>query len=236
MTSVNLNKKPIVNLCKGQVIHLTKDGTSATKELTKVYFGASWDPIVKEKIVSKPNFFGKLKNLIFGDNVEVERTKEYVDLDASIIVYNDALKRIDTVYFGNLRSSDYAISHSGDDRTGESGRDDRDNETISIDLSRVTKRAKYLVAILNSYTHQKFNKIPRIGLRIYTGEANEPDEILASYDQFNTPNFNDKEAIILGYFFREDDSWKFSAVGKMTDEKSILAMSNGSIKDLLRSL
>lgn len=206
--SVNLTKTPKVNLTKGQSVNLTKDGTENSEELNKVFFGVKWGSI-------KSKLFG-----LFGS--------ESVDLDASILCYNDKLRCVDTIYFGNRISSNGAIRHSGDDLTGSSSEKDKDNETIFIDLSKVRSDVKYIVAILNSFSHHKFDKIPYMKARIYTGALGHPDEVLCSYDIKNDDSFKDKEAIVLGYFYRSNDGWKFKADGTTSNEKSIGAIARGT--------
>ena len=208
--AVNLTKVPKVNLTKGQSVNLTKDGTDNSEELNKVFFGAKWGSIKHGGFLG---FFG---------------FSESVDLDASLICYNSKLRVVDTVYFGKRYSSDGAIRHSGDDLHGSTKESDRDNETISIELSKVRPDVEYIVAILNSFRHHKFDKIPYMKLRIYTGAANYPDEILCAYDIKNNESFKGKEAIVLGYFYRSNGGWKFQADGTTSNEKSIAVISYGT--------
>lgn len=223
MATVNLNKVPKVNLTKGQTVNLTKDGTSSTSNLTQVFFGAKWGSIIHKTI--KGGFLRKL----FGKVEEVMSTPESVDLDASLLIYDKNKNLIDSVYFGHKMSRDGAILHSGDDLTGTVGDEkENDNETISIDLSAISHKAQYIVAILNSYRHHKFDEIPYMKLRIYTGRAGIPDEILCAYNLENNDSFKGKEAIILGYFYRSDNGWKFKADGTTSNESSIRCIADGT--------
>lgn len=252
MATVNLNKAPKVNLTKGQTVNLTKDGTENTSTLTKVFFGAKWGQInhstvkqVQKKVLvgteEPKGFFRKL----FGVRTPIYETRteevlvsghtESVDLDASLLIYNEKYSLIDTVYFGHKRSSDGSISHSGDDLHGTAGSEqDSDNETISIDLSKVTPRAKFIVAILNSFQHHKFDEIPYMKLRIYTGKVGNPDEVLCAYNLENNATFKGKEAIVLGYFYRSDNGWKFKADGTTSRGTSISSISRGTALEVIR--
>lgn len=217
--SVNISKQPKVNLTKGQSVNLTKDGTSSTEKLNKVFFGAKWGSIVHKGFLNK----------LFGGG-----TTESVDLDASLLMYNKSKVLVDTVYFGNKISKDRSICHSGDDLTGTAGSEgDSDNETISINLSNVAPSVEYIVAILNSYRHHKFDEIPYMKLRIYTGEAGHPDEVLCAYNLENNQSFKGKEAIVLGYFYRTKDGWKFKADGTTSNEPGISAIARGSALEVL---
>lgn len=237
MANVNLKKVPKVNLTKNQVVCLTKDGSSNTSNLHKVFFGVNWGAIktYREEVYT-PGVIGKL----LGRKPTTKRivtSVEDVDLDASIILYNDKFSVIDTVYFGSKDSKCKSIHHSGDDLTGDKGdADEDDNETITILLDKVNASAKYLVAILNSYRHHKFDKIPYVGLRIYTGKEGNPDEVLASFKLDNNPEFVGKESIVLGFFHRSDSGWKFAvASGVSTNERSIQEIAEGSAKSLIKN-
>lgn len=252
MATVVLSKVPKVNLTKGQTVNLTKDGTSNTENLTKVFFGAKWGKINHgtKKIVERKvkvgtkepkGFFGKLFGIrkpIYETRTEEVLTLGYsesVDLDASLLLYNSGLSLIDAVYFAHKQSNDGAILHSGDDLHGTSGREqENDNETISIDLTRVDSRVHFIVAILNSYRHHKFDQIPYMKLRIYTGRVGRPEEVLCAYNLENNSSFVDKEAIVLGYFYRSGNGWKFRANGTTSKETSISAIAKGSALDVIR--
>ncbi len=233
MAIVDLSKAPKVNLTKGQTVNLTKDGTSNTANLTNVFFGAKWGSIVRGHKEVKDNFLRKLLGKV--EEVFVPDMNESVDLDASLLLYDDNKSLVDTVYFGHKRSNDGAISHSGDDLHGTAGSErEADNETISIDLTRVTSRTKFIVAILNSYRHHKFDEIPYMKLRIYTGRAGRPDEVLCAYNLENDSTFKGKEAMVLGYFYRSGDGWKFKADGTTSKETSISAIAQGTALEVIR--
>lgn len=220
MATVDLSKAPKVNLSKGQTVNLTKDGTSNTEGLDRVFFGAKWGSIIHG---GKGGFFKKLLGLID------PQTVESVDLDASLLLYDKSRRLVDSVYFGHKISKDGAICHSGDDLHGTGGDErDQDNETISMILSRIASNVQYIVAILNSYRHHKFDEIPYMKLRIYTGSAGNPDEVLCAYNLENDSSFKGKEAVVLGYFYRDGNGWKFRADGTTSNEPSISAMAQGS--------
>lgn len=220
--ALNISKTPKINLTKGQSINLTKDGTEGTSNLDKVFFGANWGAIKK----GNKSFFSKL----FGSDDDVEA----VDLDASLLLYDDNNKLLEKVYFGHKVSQLGSIRHSGDDLTGDEGEpDDSDNETITIGLNSIDKKVTKVVAILNSYTHQTFDEIPYIGLRIYTGKVNDPDEVLCAYNLANDDSFAGKEAIVLGHFYRSNSGWLFKADGITSKARSIDEISKTDAKSVL---
>ena len=115
-----------VNLQKGQKISLSKEGGGA---LTRVTMGLGWDAI-KSK-----GFFG------FGGKTES------VDLDASVVMFDESNRPVDVVWFRQLKSKDGSIVHTGDNRTGAG---DGDDEQINVDLSNVPANVKSLVFTVNS--------------------------------------------------------------------------------------
>ena len=59
---------------------------------------------------------------------------------------------VDVVYFGKKKSRDGAILHGGDNTTGEGSGDD---ETISINLSKVDPKVDSIWPVVTIYTDNK---------------------------------------------------------------------------------
>lgn len=187
-----------INLEKGQRISLEKAG----KQLNHVCVGVNWGAIEKK------GFFGA--------------KKVAVDLDASIGLYNEAKQLIDTVYFGQLKSRDGSINHSGDDLTGDmDGDDGLDNEIISIELNRVPDEVKHIAVLLNSFQGQDFATIPFANVRLYEGTPTRIDNILASYNIANDAKFSGSLSMVLGILYRHNNNWKFKAVGETTADREL---------------
>lgn len=207
---VNLRKPAKVNLVKGQNVCLTKTASKEGESVKYAFIGANW---------------GSLSN---GDSV---------DLDSSLIMFDENKKIVDIVYFSKLRSDDGSVKHSGDDREGDRfGNDGKDNEIISIDFSKIDSRVKYMVSVLNNYTHQRFGLIPNIELRIYTndsGKKNDIDNVICSYKIDNNIEYDKFQAIVLGHYYKHNGIWKFSADGMGTTERSIKDISKGSALQVL---
>ena len=107
-----------INLEKGQKINLEKaDGSS----LQQIFLGVGWD-VAKSK-----GLFG------FGGS------SGDIDLDASVILFDENKQVVDVVYFGQLRSKDGSIVHSGDNLTGAG---DGDDEVIRVNLNQVPSHVK----------------------------------------------------------------------------------------------
>lgn len=202
--ALELGKK----LNKGERINLTKNVDDANSDkVDNICMGANWGAITR-----KGGWFSK-------------STTESVDLDATVLLYDDNKVKVGEVSFRNLRNSNSSICHSGDDRTGDTDGDDGlDNEIIKVDLRRVPSNVSYIVFILNSYSHQSFDEIPYARLRIYEGTPTKVNNVLASYEATNMSG----EALVLGHMYRKDGWWKFKADGVCSTETSIDRIANGS--------
>lgn len=198
----------MINLSKGGRISLSKDEDG--NSLDHIFFGANW---------------GMIRSGIFGG-------KTAVDLDASVILIGEG-RLIDTVYFGHKDAP--GIHHSGDDLVGDADGDDgMDNETISVQLSRIDSKVEHVFFVLNSYRNQKFDKIPYIGIRIYTSPNNKPKtritdpvNVLASYSlKSDGGDFKGKLSVILGEAYRRNGEWKFKAIGEFGMDGGSSGISN----------
>ena len=173
-----------VNLQKGQKISLDKEAGSA---LTKITMGLGWDA-VKSK-----GLFG------FGGKTET------VDLDASVVMFDEGNKAVDIVWFRQLKSKDGSIVHSGDNRTGAG---DGDDEQITVDLSRVPPNIKSLVFTVNSFTGQSFAQVENAYCRILNA-ANQQE--VASCDLSVQGSHT---AQIMAKLYRHNGEWKMHAIGE----------------------
>ncbi len=173
-----------VNLQKGQKISLAKEAGGA---LTRVTMGLGWDAI-KSK-----GFFG------FGGKTES------VDLDASCVMFDEAGRPVDVVWFRQLKSLDGSIVHTGDNRTGAGEGDD---EQIIVDLSRVPDNVKSLVFTVNSFTGQNFSQVENAYCRIVdAGNQKEVARYELSVQGAHT-------AQIMAKLYRHNGEWKMHAIGE----------------------
>lgn len=186
-----------INLSKGEKINLTKTASNETRGLTNLCVGLDWGMI--------SSWLGM--------------SKESVDLDASIIIYDENKNVLDTVYYGNKTSA--GIRHSGDDTGGDAVDDDSDNEVITCDLTKVDPRAKTLMVVLHSFSKQSFDTIPYTRIRVYTGKPNKPTEVLARLDLAKEPAFKGKIAMVMGAVEKINNEWTFRAIGKETSDTSL---------------
>lgn len=201
-----------IQLEKGQRINLEKGNGS---KLVNICVGVNWGAIEKK------GFFGGKK-------------LEAVDLDASCGTFDDKNNLLEVVYFGNLKSKNGAIGHSGDDRVGDTGGDDGlDNEVISVDLSRLDPAVTKIAFVLNSFQGQDFKSIPFASIRIYEGSPTRVNEIFATYDIANGPNFAGHVSMVMGVFYKRNGEWKFNAIGEPTADKDLKGTLNSVINKYL---
>ena len=180
----------MVSLSKGQTISLAKGDGSA---LRRIHMGLGWD--------AAKGMFGRAKA---------------IDLDASCMVFDSNSNLIDSVWFNQLKSNDGSIQHTGDNRTG---RGDGDDESIIVDLERLSPNAVTLVFVVNSFTGQNFSKIENASCRLVDLETNQE---MARYDLSGSGSHT---AQIMAKISRQSGSWAMTAIGQ--------AASGRTFKDLL---
>ena len=184
-----------ISLSKGSRISLEKrDGSN----LTNIAMGLGWDPAK-----SGGGLFGR-----FGGGGSVTN----IDLDASCIAFDANKKIVDTVWFRNKSTFSGAITHSGDNLTGEGEGDD---ETILLRLERVPQNVQSIVFTINSYQGQKFDKISRAYCRVIdTSNNNE----VAKYDITELGHYT---GMIVASIYRNGDKWKVRAIGELANGRVV---------------
>ncbi|MFB7858907.1 TerD family protein [Rhodococcus qingshengii] len=172
-----------VNLTKGGNISLTKENP----DLSNVTVGLGWD-------------------------VRTTTGADF-DLDASAIVAdgdNKALSDQHFVFFGNLKTPDGSVEHSGDNLTG---RGDGDDEQIQVDLTSLSSDTDKIIIAVNIYQAdqrgQSFGQVRNAYIRVINTAT---EEEMARYDL--TEDASTDTAMVFGELYRHGDDWKFRAVGQ----------------------
>jgi len=173
-----------VSLEKGQKISLDK---TAGSSLTQIKMGLGWD-VAKSK-----GFFG------FGGG------SEEIDLDASCLMFDEQNQSVDAIWFAQLASKDGSIRHSGDNRTGAG---DGDDETVTVDLSRVPANVKSLMFTVNSFRGQSFEKVQNAYCRLINAQNNQ------EVAKFNLSCQGAHTALIVAKLYRHNGEWKMHAIGE----------------------
>lgn len=197
-----------ISLVKGQRVSLKKSNGS---DLKNICVGVNWGAI------EKSGFFG-IKKI------------EAVDLDASCITFDESNNRHEVIYYGELRSRNSSIIHSGDDLVGDTGGDDGfDNEIITVDLAKLPPAISKIAFVLNSFQGHDFKTIPFASIRIYEGTPTVVNEVFATYDIANDKTFSGSVSMIMGIFYKRNGEWKFNAIGQATNDRDL----NGTINTVM---
>ncbi len=186
-----------INLQKGQRISLKKEAPN----LTRLMCGLGWDVAKKSGgwFSSSPDF----------------------DLDAFVICLNENQKlttKSDIVYFGNLRHSSKAITHLGDNLTGDGEGDD---EQIIVDLPQVPDRINRLLFVVNIYDakkrQQELSLVNNAFVRLVDLNTNKE---IARY-KLSGSQYQNKNGLILGEVYRHNGEWKMAAIGDAFNAQGI---------------
>ncbi|NJN48111.1 MAG: TerD family protein [Candidatus Competibacteraceae bacterium] len=172
-----------VSLSKGQNVSLTKEDPG----LKTVRFGLGWD-------------VRKTDGAAF-------------DLDASAFVLDESGKVLSDqhfVFYNNLKDPSGAVTHAGDNLTGEGEGDD---EQISIDLAAMTPNAakvSFVVTIHDADARkQNFGQVQNAYIRALNDASNAE---IARYDLSEDASI--ETAMIFGELYRHGSEWKFKAIGQ----------------------
>lgn len=173
-----------INLSKGGNVNLSK--TAPT--MNKVDLGLGWNPRATD---------GKAFDLDAVAFITGENGKVRVDGDF--------------IFFNQKVSPCGSVTHNGDNRTGEG---DGDDETISVDLSKVPLDvAKIVFAVTiheGQQNNQNFGMVDKAYIRVINQDAN--GEEVARFDLSEDGSV--EVAMIFGELYRHSGEWKFKAVGQ----------------------
>ncbi|PYE50003.1 TerD family protein [Deinococcus yavapaiensis] len=173
-----------VSLSKGQQISLTK---TAGPSLTRVRMGLGWDGIMKRGLFG----FG-------GGRVEV-------DLDANALMFDADGQLVEAVWFRELQNANGSVRHSGDNRTGAG---DGDDETISVDLTRLPQHVTTLIFSVNNYSGPNFSEVENAYCRLVNLDG---DKEIARYDLGAQGSHS---ALIMASLRRQGNDWVMTAIGQ----------------------
>ena len=172
-----------ISLKKGQKVSLTKDNPG----LSKVVVGLGWD----------------VNQFDTGGNF---------DLDAAAFLLTDSGKvssQGDFVFFNSPKHVSGGVEHMGDNLTGEGEGDD---EQIKVDLSLVPANITRIAFTVTIYEaeqrRQNFGQVNNAFIRIYNELTGEE---LLRYDLGE--DFSIETAAIFGELYKNNNEWKFNAIG-----------------------
>jgi tellurium resistance protein TerD len=172
-----------LTLTKGGNLSLTKTDPG----LTKAIVGLGWDPRTT--------------------------TGDAFDLDASALLVGASGKvrsDADFIFYNQKQSPDGAVTHLGDNRTGEGEGDD---EQIQVDLTKVAADVERIVVVVSidqaEGRRQNFGMVRSAYCRI----VNEgTDAEVVRYDL--SEDAASETCMIFAELYRNAGEWKFKAVGQ----------------------
>jgi tellurium resistance protein TerZ len=156
--------------------------------------GLGWDA---KKSAGKGGLLGGL----FGGG----GSSDSIDLDASCVMFDDNNKAVDVIYFGQLKSKDGSIVHTGDNRTGDG---DGDDEQILVNLDNIPTHVKSLVFTVNSFTGQTFDAVENAYCRMV--DSSNKTEVA----RYTLSSQGSHTAQIMAKVYRHNGEWKMHAIGE----------------------
>lgn len=135
------------------------------------------------------------------------------DLDASVFILNDGGKVRsdgDFVFYNNKAGANGAVTHQGDNTTGEG---DGDDEVVVVNLDKLpadVAKMSFCVTIHDAEVRkQNFGMVSNAYIRVVnaTGGAE-----IARYDL--SEDASTETAMIFGELYRHGGEWKFKAIGQ----------------------
>ncbi len=155
-----------------------------------------------------------LKEILVGLGWDARSTDgQEFDLDASaFLLKEDGKVRADGdfIFYNNLVSSDGAVEHTGDNKTGEG---DGDDEAVKIYLDKMAadvKKVAFSVTIHDAEArNQNFGMVSNAYIRVVNLADNKE---LARFDL--SEDSSTETAMIFGEVYNHNNEWKFKAIGQ----------------------
>ncbi|KJS52601.1 TerD family protein [Streptomyces rubellomurinus] len=175
-----------VSLAKGQKISLEKPGGG---QLSVVRMGLGW------RAAQPKGFFAKLLSV-----------GQEIDLDASAVLFSQG-RPVDVVFFQHLTSNDGSVRHSGDNLVGGAG-DQTDDESITVDLTRIAAEVDQIVFTVNSFTGQTFQEVEAAFCRLVDETTG------AELARYTLTGGGPYTAQIMAKVQRTPGGWQMAAIGQ----------------------
>ena len=174
-----------VNLTKGQRISLDKG-------MKMALIGLGWNT---DRYTGRADFDLDASAFLLGANGRVRKDEDFV-------------------FYGNLRSQNDAVGHTGDSLSGNSGGDD---ETLFIDFSKVPADVDRIAITVTIYEaeerRQNFGQVSNAYVRLArrSSESDLTGREELRYDLGE--DYSIETAMVVCELYRLGSDWKFNAVG-----------------------
>ena len=166
------------------MIELSRGQELPLEDVTRVRLGLGWD---------------KLRNAGAAGSGLPD-----IDLDATAVQFAGE-QLFDLAFYNNLTTRDGSVVHLGDNQTGA---DEGDDETITVDLARVHGPVDTVFLMVSSYQGHSLEWIAHAYVRV-VDEAT--DEELA---RFTMTNGVPETGLAMAKLVREGAGWKLVAIGQ----------------------
>lgn len=135
------------------------------------------------------------------------------DLDASAFLLTASGKvrgDADFIFYNQLKSSDGAVEHTGDNRTGSG---DGDDESLMVTLSKVSPEVAKIAITVTIHDaearSQNFGQVSNAFIRVVN---NDTQAEVVRFDL--AEDYSTETAMVFGELYRHNNDWKFRAVGQ----------------------
>lgn len=174
-----------VNLSKGQRVNLDKS-------MTMALVGLGWDT---NRYEGGYDFDLDASAFLLGANGKVRRDEDFI-------------------FYGNLKSQDGSVLHTGDNLTGEGEGDD---EVLIIDFTKVPADVQKIAVTVTIYEAEKrrqnFGQVSNAYVRV-ARIASAEDTTGVEVLRFDLgEEFSVETALVVCEIYRYNGEWKFNAVG-----------------------
>ena len=174
-----------VNLSKGQKISLDKG-------MTLALVGLGWDT---NRYSGGAEFALDASAFLLGANGKVRKDEDFI-------------------FYGNLKSADGSVTHTGDNRTGEGEGDD---EVLYIDFTKVPADVERIAITVTIYEAQErgqnFGQVSNAYVRL-ARRSSENDSVGTEELRYDLgEDFSVETALVVCELYRSGATWKFNAVG-----------------------
>ena len=174
-----------VNLSKGQRVSLDKN-------MTHALIGLGWDT---NRYDGGADFDLDASAFMLGANGKVRKDEDFI-------------------FYGNLKSVDGSVCHTGDNLTGEG---DGDDEVLIVDFTKIPSDIQKIAITVTIYDaqsrRQNFGQVSNAYVRV-AKMANENDMVGTEVLKFDlAEEFSIETALVVCEIYKNGNDWKFNAVG-----------------------
>ncbi|QKF94468.1 TerD domain-containing protein [Fadolivirus algeromassiliense] len=144
----------------------------------------------------------------------------YCDVDASCVLM--AGDRVyDTVFYGNLKSKDKNVVHSGDNLTGDG---DGDDERITVNLEKLSPEVTSLIFTVSIFTMGlNFKQVKGVFARLVNMDNNKQ---MFKYKINKEERMDKYNAMIVCKVYKDNNNWKFMAIGSPKNGRTAYDLKN----------